>query len=160
MSYRCPCAGPAPIVQNDHRVGEPLEAAVGLRLAEGFMWMHENRLPDGFALHAYKHIHTRRYLYLTEDGRAFEYSPCGTNVPLRMDFAIQAALCSSPGGRPRTWKPSATPFAGRSSDPPVWADDGRTDDRSARRQAMTGGWLATRRAGSVRPWLPRTVFES
>ena len=57
------------------------------------MWMHENRLADGSALHADKHIHTRRYLYLTEDGRAFEYAPCGTYVQTRMDYAIEEALC-------------------------------------------------------------------
>jgi hypothetical protein len=52
------------------------------------------RLAGGSTMHAYKHIHTRRYLYLSTDGRAFEYSPCGGYVPLRLDYAIQAALCT------------------------------------------------------------------
>lgn len=37
---------------------------------------------------------TRRYLHLTEDGRAFELAACGRYVPLRLDSAIQAALCT------------------------------------------------------------------
>ena len=36
-----------------------------------FMWMFEVELEGGVRLHAYKHIVTRRYLHLTEDGRAF-----------------------------------------------------------------------------------------
>ena len=48
-----------------------------LRLArvyvEEFMWMYEAELRGGISLHAYKHWWTRRYLFLTEDGRAFSY---------------------------------------------------------------------------------------
>lgn len=40
-----------------------------------FMWMCEIELEDKVALHAYKHVDTRRYLHLTEDGRAFAYCP-------------------------------------------------------------------------------------
>jgi hypothetical protein len=72
---------------------EPLLDAVGARLTETFMWMHEAQLDDGEALHAYKHVHTRRYLYLTERGAAFEPAPCGDFVPIRLDRAIEAALC-------------------------------------------------------------------
>lgn len=57
------------------------------------MWMHEEELNDGSSLHAYKHVDTRDYLYLTEDGRAFQWAPCGRYVPLRLDYAIQDALC-------------------------------------------------------------------
>ena len=56
--------------------------------------MHEERLADGTAVHAYKHIFTRRYLYLTADRRAFEPAPCRRLVPLRLDFAVERALCS------------------------------------------------------------------
>jgi hypothetical protein len=73
---------------------EPLFDVVGPRLGEGFMWMHEAELADGTVLHAYKHIFTRRYLYLTSDGRAFEPAACRCFVPLRLDFAIEHALCS------------------------------------------------------------------
>jgi hypothetical protein len=40
-----------------------------------FMWMFEVKLRDGTSLHAYKHVWTRRYLYLTADRRAFGW--CG-----------------------------------------------------------------------------------
>lgn len=38
--------------------------------------------------------HTRRYLYLTGDVRAFEPVPCGRFVALRLDFAIERAICT------------------------------------------------------------------
>jgi hypothetical protein len=79
--------------QYDQPVWEPLVGLLGERLAEGFMWMHEEELEDESALHAYKHVFTRRYLYLAEDGRAFERAPCGRFVPLRLDYAIERALC-------------------------------------------------------------------
>jgi hypothetical protein len=37
------------------------------------MWMHEIRLDDGTRIDAYKHTTTRRYLHLSDDGRAFDY---------------------------------------------------------------------------------------
>ena len=50
----------------------PLIDLVGLELVDGFMWMLEILLEDDSMLHAYKHIETRRYLHLHEDGgRAF-----------------------------------------------------------------------------------------
>ena len=80
--------------QHEEPAWEPLVAAVGERLAAGFIWMHEDELEDGSALHAYKHIHTRRYLYLTGDGRAFDCAPCRRYVRVRLEFAIEGALCS------------------------------------------------------------------
>jgi hypothetical protein len=53
----------------------PLEAVIGDELPGWFMWMHEIELADGSHVHAYKHWHTRRYLHLTSDGRAFIYEP-------------------------------------------------------------------------------------
>ena len=35
------------------------------------MWMFDLELADGVRAHAYKHVATRRYLHLAEDGRAF-----------------------------------------------------------------------------------------
>lgn len=67
---------------------------VGERLAGTFMWMDESELEDGSPLHAYKHTYTRRYLYLTEDGRAYQEAPCGRFARLRLDFALEAALCT------------------------------------------------------------------
>jgi hypothetical protein len=37
-----------------------------------FMWMFEAELRDGTPLQAYKHRWTRQYIYLDEDGRAFD----------------------------------------------------------------------------------------
>ena len=52
----------------------PLIDLVGLRLVRDFMWMFEVQLDDASTLHAYKHIETRRYLHLHEDGgRTFAY---------------------------------------------------------------------------------------
>ncbi|HWV85886.1 MAG TPA: hypothetical protein VNZ62_10630 [Capillimicrobium sp.] len=80
--------------QIDHPHWDPLLAAVGERLTSGFMWMQEETLEDGRDVQAYKHRHTRRYLYLTDGPRAFERAACGRFVPLRLDFAIQRALCT------------------------------------------------------------------
>ena len=46
----------------------PLIDLVGLELVDGFMWMLEILLEDDSMLHGYKHIETRRYLHLHEDG--------------------------------------------------------------------------------------------
>lgn len=75
-------------------VWEPLLEAVGEHLTSTFMWMFAVALDGGRVLHAYKHIHTRRYLFLGEDGRAYEWARCGRYVSTRLDFAIEAALCS------------------------------------------------------------------
>ena len=40
-----------------------------------FMWMGTVQLTDGTRLQAYKHSWTRRYLHLSEDGRAFVFVP-------------------------------------------------------------------------------------
>jgi len=88
------CGQAALHVQLDEPVWRPLVKVVGERLAGGFMWMHEDELDDGLSLHAYKHIHTRRYLYLTELGRAYELAACGRFVPTRLDHALQSALCT------------------------------------------------------------------
>lgn len=40
-----------------------------------FMWMGTVRLVDGTRLQVYKHYWTRRYLHLSEDGRAFVFVP-------------------------------------------------------------------------------------
>jgi hypothetical protein len=49
---------------------EPLLRLARVYVGE-FMWMGEVRLRGGISLHLYKHYWTRRYLHLTEDGRAF-----------------------------------------------------------------------------------------
>jgi hypothetical protein len=77
---------------SDEPEWRPLLDAVGERLAEGFMWMFVD-LENGWRLHAYKHCYTRAYLFLTEDGRAFQWAPCGRYAPQRLDWAIEQALC-------------------------------------------------------------------
>lgn len=60
--------------QGDRPNWEPLEVMVGEQLAGEFMWMFQVDLADGTAVHAYKHIFTRRYLHLGEDGRTFVFT--------------------------------------------------------------------------------------
>jgi hypothetical protein len=52
---------------------------------------------QGPALIATKYV-TRssrsRLVYLSADGRAFEHAHCGGFVPMRLDFAIEQALCT------------------------------------------------------------------
>jgi hypothetical protein len=83
----------AHLVQFEKPNWEPVLAVLGERLTEGFMWMHEAALSDGTALHAYKHKWTRRYLFLSENGQAFEEAACQRYVPDRLDFAIKRAIC-------------------------------------------------------------------
>jgi len=94
MPKHRPCGRTGGLAQYTTPAWQPLIDAVGERLVETFMWMHEEELSDGLALHAYKHIYTRRYLYLSETGQAFERAPCGALVPIRIDHAIEQALCS------------------------------------------------------------------
>ena len=56
---------------------EPLLAAVGEPHSGPFTWMYETHLRDGTRIHAYKHSWTRRYLFLSEDGRCFENTQTG-----------------------------------------------------------------------------------
>ena len=52
---------------------EPLIDLVGLELVRWFMWMGQVELIDDTLVHAYKHVATRRYLHVGEDGRLFAY---------------------------------------------------------------------------------------
>jgi hypothetical protein len=67
--------------QGDRPNWEPLEALVGTALADEFMWMFQVDLADGTAVHAYKHIWTRRYLHVGEDGRTFVVTSSGRYQP-------------------------------------------------------------------------------
>jgi hypothetical protein len=60
MTQHRSCGHHGWLVQYMNPVWEPLLVAVGQRLAETFMWMHEEELDDGSVLQAYKHIHTER----------------------------------------------------------------------------------------------------
>ena len=54
--------------QYDRPNWDPLIDLVGVHLVRWFMWMHEFEV-DGTPAHAYKHVATRRYLHVGEDGR-------------------------------------------------------------------------------------------
>lgn len=62
------------MTRSDSPNWEPLLHLARVYVGE-FMWMFEVELEGGKRLHAYKHVDTRRYLHLTEDGRALAY--CG-----------------------------------------------------------------------------------
>jgi hypothetical protein len=57
----------------EHPDWDPLIAVGGRELLDFFMWMHEVRLRDGTAIHAFKDIVTRRYAHLTHEGAAWVY---------------------------------------------------------------------------------------
>jgi hypothetical protein len=80
------------VVQTDAPDWEPLETAIGSDTAGSFMWMHEIRLVDGSRVHAYKHVNTRRYLHLAEDGRAFDYRADSSYGEVRLSLALARAL--------------------------------------------------------------------
>jgi hypothetical protein len=56
------------------------------------MWMGEIELSDGTALHGYKHVATRRYLHLDEDGRAFGYGSKGRYGQIAAATAVAQAV--------------------------------------------------------------------
>jgi hypothetical protein len=80
------------IRQYERPVWQPLVDLVGLQLVEWFMWMHEIELADQSHLHAYKHVSTRRYLHLTEDGRAFVYRSEANYEEIALLQAIEDAF--------------------------------------------------------------------
>jgi hypothetical protein len=52
---------------------DPLIDLVGLELVRWFMWMGQVELVDDTRVHAYKHVATRRYFHIGEDGRLFAF---------------------------------------------------------------------------------------
>src|SRR4051812_36637758 len=78
---------------------DPLLDLVGDELVRWFMWMNQVELADGTAVHAYKHVGTRRYLHLAEDGRAFGYERPDRYRELRAGAALEAAF----GGWDELW---------------------------------------------------------
>jgi hypothetical protein len=70
----------------------PLVNLIGLELVEWFMWMFAVALEDGSTLQAYKHVTTRRYFHLAEDGRAFAYTARGSYREINRHDAICGAF--------------------------------------------------------------------
>ena len=93
------------IVQFERPEWRPLTALLSEHIAECFMWMHEIRLDDGTAVHAYKHVRTRRYLYLAFDGHAFA---CLGDAYLRIETWL-AVMCVVPQGEWPTRSTSDAP---------------------------------------------------
>ncbi len=93
---------PGRMSQFERPVWEPLLALVGARIVRFFMWMNEVELDDGTLLQAYKHVATRRYLHLDEEGRAFGYVSRGRYVQidplsaLRDTFEDWEEICPEP----------------------------------------------------------------
>ena len=86
--------------QYDEPEWAPLLRLVGRRVVADFMWMHEVELVDGTAVHAYKHIDTRRYIHLHEACQAYvnedsnRYRPTD---PARVLTAVFAGLSGLSG---------------------------------------------------------------
>jgi hypothetical protein len=101
--------------QGDRPNWEPLEAMVGEQLAGEFMWMFQVDLADGTAVHAYKHIFTRRYLHLGEDGRTLAFMRSGryrTVDPFDLLMAV-----SMPGRSSSTTEQTSKPSEQRRARP-------------------------------------------
>jgi hypothetical protein len=80
------------MVQHETPDWDPLMKVVGHRVIGDFMWMHEVQLSDGRTVHAYKHIDTRRYIHLDEDGNAFVYTESGRYRPMPAARVLAAVL--------------------------------------------------------------------
>jgi hypothetical protein len=75
----------------------PLLDLVGEQVVGDFMWMFEVELLDGRVLHAYKHIDTRRYIHLSEQGRAFVFSSPHHYRAVRAADVLAAVFVPLPG---------------------------------------------------------------
>jgi hypothetical protein len=121
---------------------EPLVTLVGRDVVTCFMWVFALVLDDGSEVHAYKHVATRRYLHLAEDGRAFEYRDGNRYAEIEASAALHEVFSgweeaipqprnpdavraqlerhrpppSEPVGSP-SWQASAGPAGPRSSEP-------------------------------------------
>jgi hypothetical protein len=70
----------------------PLVEVIGEDLAGSFMWMYEVRLAGGRPLQAYKHLDTRRYVFLDPACTAFAYVGRERYGPVGLADALEAAL--------------------------------------------------------------------
>jgi len=71
---------------------DPLIDLVGLELVRWFMWMGQIELVDDTLVHAYKHVATRRYLHVGEDGRVFTYRSPDHYLEIGRAEAIEEAF--------------------------------------------------------------------
>jgi len=97
---------PGRLTQFERPNWDPLIELVGLDLVGSFMWMNELALGDGTTVHAYKHVATRRYLHVGEDGRTFRYEGTSRYRELEPSDALEAVFWDWE----ETW-PSPSPAA-------------------------------------------------
>jgi hypothetical protein len=83
---------PGTMLETGRPVWQPLLDLVGEPLVEWFMWMFALELADRSRVHAYKHVATRRYFHLGEDGRAFAYRSEDRYVEISPREAIDEAF--------------------------------------------------------------------
>ena len=91
---------------------DPLVGLVGEEVTAEFMWMFEVAMSDGRRLHAYRHIVTRGYVHLDEEGHAFYVAGTDDHTyrPVAHGVILEAVLspwwsCASPAARPEPWQP-------------------------------------------------------
>lgn len=78
--------------QHEQPEWKPLVRLLGDELAPWFMWMCEVELADGGRIQAYKHVATRRYVHLADDGRALVHAANGTYRAISPELAIRYAF--------------------------------------------------------------------
>ena len=79
-------------VAPDAPTWEPLLRIVDEDVAEWFMYMFGVVTSDGRRLHAYKHIATRLYVHLDDDGNAFYFVPEHRYRPVDLWRQLEAVL--------------------------------------------------------------------
>jgi hypothetical protein len=84
-------------------------------LADWFMWMGQIQFDDGTWIHAYKHVSTRRYFHLGEDGRAHVYISPSRYREITLTEAIDEAFDGWDTLRPAPDDPAAVRLALRNA---------------------------------------------
>ncbi len=72
---------------------DPLIDLVGLELVRWFMWMGQIELVDDTHVHAYKHVATRRYVHIGDDGRLFAHASPDRYTQIAAAAAIEDVFC-------------------------------------------------------------------
>ncbi len=70
----------------------PLEEAIGLDHCRDFMYMGFGQGTDGTAVYLYKHSIIRRYINLSDDGRAWKYEGNEAYTEVDRTDAVREAL--------------------------------------------------------------------
>lgn len=72
---------------------EPLTQLLPDELCRHFMAMYQSPSPDGVVIHAYKHIDTRRYLFIDDDGGTWSYGGMSSYSRIPLGSALEEAFC-------------------------------------------------------------------